>query len=156
MKKLTSLLMIALFELIILCQPLTLSIAFSAPATAAKGSAEKGKGAWEVEWNRAVEAAKKEGKVLVYSTPSGDIIRALAGPFEKKYGIKVEWINGRGEELTQRMQTEKTAGIKAVDVVISGGTSTKTVMKPLGLLGRLDSELILPEVNKPEVWGGWD
>ncbi len=112
----------------------------------------KAKGSWESDWNKTVEAAKKEGKLLIYSTPSGDVIRNVAGAFEKKYGIKTEWVNGRGEELTQRMQTEKVAGIKACDVVISGGTTTQTVMKPLGLLGKLDHLLILPEVLDPQAW----
>ncbi len=107
---------------------------------------------WEVKWDETVAAAKKEGKLLIYSTPSGDIIRALASAFEKKYGIKVEWVSGRGEEWAQRMIAEKNAGIKAVDVIIAGGTITLTVVKPAGLLGRIDPLLILPEVTNPQAW----
>ncbi len=129
----------AIFVCIILLLPLNVAYTAESPVKPA-------------EWNKVIEAAKKEGKVAIYSTPSGDILRALAGAFEKKYGIKVEWVNGRGEELAQRMQTEKTAGIKTVDVIMSGGTSTQTVMKPLGLLGKLDTILVLPEVIDPQVW----
>ncbi|MCG6533596.1 MAG: ABC transporter substrate-binding protein [Syntrophales bacterium LBB04] len=138
-----------LVESIMLFQPFIIVQALSAPNAPVKAGA---KGTWETEWNRAVESAKQEGKVLVYSTPSGDVIRSVAEAFEKKYGIKVEWVVGRGEELAQRMQTERNAGIKAVDVVISGGPSTQTVMKPLGLLGRLDAMLMLPEVLDPQAW----
>ncbi len=129
-----------LTALIVLVKPL------AAPA------AQKAKAGWEAEWNKTVEAAKKEGKVLIYSTPGGDVIRAIAGAFEKKYGIKVDWVNGRGEQLTQRMQQEKVAGIKAVDVVMSGDATTLTVMKPAGLLGKLGAQLILPEVTDPHAW----
>jgi iron(III) transport system substrate-binding protein len=80
------------------------------------------------------------------------VIRDLASAFEKKYGIKVEWVNGRGEELTQRMQTEKTAGISTVDVVMSGDATTLTVLKPRGLLGKIGAQLILPEVTDPQAW----
>ncbi len=107
---------------------------------------------WQAEWNKAVEAAKKEGKVMIYSVPSGDVIRSIANAFEKRYGIKVEWVNGRGEELTQRIQTEKIAGIKSVDVIIAGNATSLVVMKPRGMLGNIGSVLILPEVVNPQAW----
>ncbi len=151
MKKLTMPLILTLIGLSVLFQPLVAPEAVSATAAAVKAP-QKAKDSWEAEWNKTVEAAKKEGKVTIYSTPSGDVIRNIAGSFEKKYGIKVDWVNARGEELAQRMQREKIAGIKAVDVIISGGGSTQTVMKPLGLLGKLDSVLLLPEVLDPRAW----
>ncbi len=152
MRKLTlnAVLIAAVVTMVILCKPAALPAAVSPPES--KSPAKASGASWEAEWNRDVEAAKKEGRVLIYSTPSGDIIRPIANAFEKKYGIKVEWIIGRGEELAQRMQVEKVAGIKAVDVIISGGPSTQTVMKPQGLLGKLDSLLMLPEVLDPQVW----
>ncbi len=119
---------------------------------APKATPEKTRESWESEWNKTVEAAKQEGKVVLYSTPSGDVIRDLAGAFEKKFGIKVDWINGRGEELAERMQTEKVAGMKGADVILSGGTTTQTVMKPRGLLGKIDSLLMLPEVKDPKAY----
>ncbi|MDP2719770.1 MAG: extracellular solute-binding protein [Dehalococcoidia bacterium] len=153
--KVYSLLLVLLTALLIAsCQPQ----ATPAPVVTARPTVtaptEKPKPAWEVEWEQAVAEAKKEGTVLIYSTPSGDIIRGLAAAFEKKYGIKVEWVNGRGEELTQRIQAEKSAGINAVDVIMSGGTTTQTVMKPRGLLGKLDVLLLLPEVTDPKAWSG--
>lgn len=153
-KSMTSLgiLIIALVVSTILCQPFAAPAAFSAPGPTVKTSSEKDKGSWKIEWDKTVEAAKKEGKVLIYSTPSNDIMRALAEVFEKKYGIKVEWISGRGEEWAQRMLSEKNAGIRAVDVIIAGGTITLTVVKPQGLLGKIDPLLILPEVIDPQAW----
>ncbi len=154
MRKLTlnAVLIAALVALAILCKLAALPAAASVSPPESKSSAKITGSSWEAEWNRDVEAAKKEGRVQIYSTPSGDIIRTIANAFEKKYGIKVEWIVGRGEELAQRMQVEKVAGIKAVDVIISGGPSTQTVMKPQGLLGKLDSLLVLPEVLDPQAW----
>lgn len=146
---LQSILALSLVQVIALFQPLAVPTAISAsnPTVAAKG-----KVSWETEWNKTVDAAKLEGKVLIYCTPSADVIRPVANAFEKKYGIKVEWVMGRGEELAQRMQVEKVAGIRAYDVIICGGTTTQTVMKPLGLLGRFDSVLMLPEVIDPQAW----
>ncbi len=142
----------ALIGLVILCRPFAVSTALAAPAPAPKSAAEKAKGAWEAEWNKTVDAAKKEGKVMIFSTPSGDVLRDLASAFDKKYGIKVEWVNGRGEELAQRMQTEKTAGIRTVDVIMSGDATTLTVLKPRGFLGKIGQQLLLPEVTDPQAW----
>src|SRR3990172_9200929 len=147
--KLLKIFTLILFQFVILLQPVIVPTVFSAANPTA---AAQGKVSLETEWNKTVEAAKKEGKVFIYSTPSGDVIRPVANAFEKKYGIKVEWIIGRGEELTQRMQVEKAAGIKVHDVIICGGPTTQTVMKPLGLLGRLDAILVLPEVIDPQAW----
>ncbi len=145
---------VALAAGLVFFSPLSSSAA-SSPNPATKAASKKAPAtSWETEWNRTVEAARKEGKVVIYSTPSGDVIRSVASAFEKRFGIKVEWVNGRGEELAQRMLVEKTAGIKTHDVIISGGTTTQTVMKPRGLLGRIDSVLILPEVKDPQVWVG--
>src|SRR3990172_9971730 len=153
MKKLTMLSRFALIGFIILCRSFTGSEAVAAPAAQAiKAPPAKAKGAWEAEWNSVVAAAQKEGKVMIFSTPSGDVLRDLASAFEKKYRIKVEWINGRGEELAQRMGAEKTAGIKTADVVMSGDATILIVMKPRGLLGKIGAQLILPEVLDPQAW----
>ncbi|MDP2725494.1 MAG: extracellular solute-binding protein, partial [Syntrophales bacterium] len=154
MKKLTSfaVLITTLIVVTNIGKPLAAPAATSSFRPDIKASSEKTGGSWETEWNRVVEAAKKEGKVMIYSTPGGDVIRAAANAFEKKYGIKVDWINGRGEELAQRIQTEKVAGIRAVDVIMSGDGTTITVMKPRGLLGRIGNQLILPEVKDPQSW----
>ncbi|MDZ4247268.1 MAG: extracellular solute-binding protein, partial [Dehalococcoidia bacterium] len=134
------------------------SVATKAPAAPTTAPTvmptEKPKPDWEVEWEKTLAAAKQEGTLMIYSTPSGDIIRALADAFEKKYGIKVEFVNGRGEELTQRLQAEKSAGLKVADIIMSGGTTTQTVMKPRGLLGKLDAAFILPDVKDPKSWIG--
>ena len=156
MKKTSALSMVLFMALLgfnVLFQPFAASIALAAPkaATTEPGKAPASS-SWKLEWDKAVEAAQKEGEVVIYSTPSSDVIRDLANAFEKRYGIKVKWLNGRGEELAQRIQSEKTAGIRGVDVIMSGGTTTQTVMKPLGILGRLDTLLILPEVTDPNAW----
>ncbi|MDP2646050.1 MAG: extracellular solute-binding protein [Desulfobacterales bacterium] len=138
-----SVLLMVWVGLAFICQPFAASSAFSQSAPG---------GGWETEWNKTVDAAKKEGQVMIYSTPSSALLSILAKAFVQKFGIKVDWINGRGEELSKRMQTEKSAGLNLVDVVMSGGTTTLTVMKPHGLLGKLDAALILPEVIDPKNW----
>lgn len=110
------------------------------------------KSGWEAEWEKALAGAKKEGKVMVYSTQSVALIRELGRVFQEKYGVEVEVVSGRGEELTRRMETEKRAGLNLFDVVLAGGTTILLSMKPLGLLDKLEPLLLLPEVTDPGAW----
>lgn len=119
-------------------------------------SGSQTKASLEEKWDNIIAAARKEGKLTIYSTPSGEVIRGLATAFKAKYGIEIEYINGRGEELAQRMLTERNAGLYVVDVVMSGDATLITVMKPQQLLGSLAPLLILPEVLEPKAWAKGD
>src|SRR3990170_7408602 len=67
------------------------SCASEEKATPAPSPTAATRPAWEQEWDRVVEAAKKEGKVTL-AAPLGDAVRkALTEPFEKRYGITVEY-----------------------------------------------------------------
>lgn len=70
-------------------------------------------------WDKVVEAAKKEGKITFYNWyfTEGRGGRALQEAFEGKYGIKLEAIQGRGAEFTERLKTEKRLGQMVADVV---------------------------------------
>ncbi|MEP6656331.1 MAG: extracellular solute-binding protein [Betaproteobacteria bacterium] len=66
---------------------------------------------------RIVEAARREGMVNLYSSMNEKDIRALAGAFEKKYGIRVSvWRSGKNKVL-QRTIAESGAGRHEADVV---------------------------------------
>ena len=63
------------------------------------------------KWDDVVAAAKKEGKVVVYnSVQQAAYYLAVVKSFEKKYGIKVETLDLRAAELTERIRTEQAAG----------------------------------------------
>ncbi|MBI4332205.1 MAG: extracellular solute-binding protein [Chloroflexi bacterium] len=132
------------------CAPAAAPAPSTAPAGQVAGAANKA--AWELEWQQLVAAARKEGKVMVYTDRGGDTPRQLAEAFEKRFDIKMEFLVGRGEELTQKIQTEKNAGLYLVDVILTGTTTLLISMKPRGLLDRVDSLLLLPEVTDPKAW----
>ncbi len=109
--------------------------------------------ATENTWEKTVAEGKKEGKVMVYTIIGAATRQALSTAFEKKYGIPVEfWSGARGAEITQKLLTERNAGLYLADAVISGTTDLIPDLKPKGLLQPLDSALILPEVVDPKVW----
>jgi len=119
------------------------------PATPAPTA---GQAAWEQEWEQVLAAAKKEGKVVV-AGPSGSPQRgALTTPFEKKYGITVEYAGFGGSEFPPRIQTERAAGQYLWDIFIGGTTTTITALLPMGVAEPIKPALILPEVKDPSNW----
>jgi ABC-type Fe3+ transport system substrate-binding protein len=68
-------------------------------------------------WDGVVDAAKKEGTLVVYNAGLGvPLYQKVAAAFEKAYGIKVESITARGSEMTERIRSEQAAGRFAGDV----------------------------------------
>jgi ABC-type Fe3+ transport system substrate-binding protein len=75
--------------------------------------------AQDASWDSIVAAAKKEGKVVVYSMALGaPYYAAVLKAFEEKYGIKVESLDLRASELAERVRTEQSAGRFLGDVEI--------------------------------------
>lgn len=74
-------------------------------------------GLWAQTGADLVAAAKKEGKVVVYSITSR--ISNAATAFEKKYGIKVEAYNLKDGELIEKVTREVGGNIAGADFVIS-------------------------------------
>ncbi len=72
------------------------------------------------DWAKVVQAARQEGTVVVYATSSGDTYRPIFDLFQKRYGIRVSHVGGRGNEFPQRIRTEQIAGRFNGDVTING------------------------------------
>ncbi len=67
--------------------------------------------AQDSSWDAVVDAAKKEGKVVVYNMALGaPYFAAVIKSFEAKYGIAVESLDLRASELAERIRTEQAAG----------------------------------------------
>ncbi|MDP2643846.1 MAG: substrate-binding domain-containing protein [Desulfobacterales bacterium] len=89
---------------------------------------------------------------MVYSTTAGDAIREIFTVFPAKYGVKVDYVVGRGRELARKMKSERTASVYVPDVIMSGGTTLLVVMKPAGLIDSFAGIFILPEVLDKTAW----
>lgn len=63
-----------------------------------------------------IEAAKKEGKLVVYSTTSR--VSLAAENFEKLYGIKVETANLKDGELVKKVSLEVSGKVAGADMVL--------------------------------------
>ncbi len=109
---------------------------------------------WEQEWAGWLAKAKKEGKLTIYTTAGSEVRQALQNGFSKKYGLEIETVSGRGGELTQKIETERRAGLYLADVYMGGPTTMLNVLKPAGVLERIEPLLILPEVRERTAWVG--
>jgi iron(III) transport system substrate-binding protein len=78
------------------------------------------------KWDALVDAAKKEGKVVVIGPPDATVRKALPEAFKAKYGITVEYIGGRGTETAAKLRAERGSGIYTVDIAFGGSDSMAT------------------------------
>ena len=106
---------------------------------------------WEAEWQKILEAAKKEGMVTAYVGTLAPAVSKQAPNFKEKFGIQIEVTPGRGPDLLQKLRTEKAAGLHLADVAINGG-NTMIATKQLGVTESMGNKLILPEVTNPKLW----
>src|SRR4051794_34554871 len=82
-----------------------------------------------------IEAAKKEGKVIYYTSTDLPVAEKLAKAFETKYpGIKVHVERTGAERVFQRIGQEYASNIHAVDVVNSSDAAHFIVWKRDGIL----------------------
>jgi len=83
-----------------------------------------------------LEGAKREGKVVWYTTLAAEQNKQIAGAFEAKYpGIKVDTFRTGSSALTQRLLTEAAAKRHLADAI-------ETTLP--GLLTFRDNQLLLP------------
>lgn len=90
---------------------------------------------------RLVEAAKKEGKVTVYTSMAAEDMQVLADMFEKKYGIKVTVYRASSEDVLQRVVQESKAKRYDADIVETNGPEMEAVYR----------ENLLQEVKSPSL-----
>ena len=109
---------------------------------------------WQAEWERVLQAAKQEGVVSLLGTTGVDVRDALTLPFQKAYGIQVDYFGGSGSQQATRVSAERRAGKYAWDIFVGGTTTGFTSMIPIKAFDSLDPALILPDVKDPKNWRG--
>ncbi len=107
---------------------------------------------WQKKWDATVAAAKQEGTVMIYGDVGPDLRREMENGFGKKFGIQMEFVVGKGAEISVRWEREHGAGIDAADIFFTGGGTSVVGMKPRGAFAPVDKLFILPEVTDPKGW----
>jgi iron(III) transport system substrate-binding protein len=114
----------------------------------AQSAQSSGKSGWELEWERTVKGAEREGEVSYYTVGEYGFVLE----FEKKFPrIKVKVVSGRGSDLLSRIMTERRAGKYLADVARIGNTSPYSLYQAKALQP-IASALTLPEVRDESKW----
>jgi len=107
------------------------------------------------EWEKTLEAAKREGRVVIYGPPGSNRRQALVDAFQRSYPeIRVEYIAGSGREQGPRVLAERKAGKFLVDLHIGGTTTMSALLKPAGALEPIRPYLVSAEVTRASNWFG--
>lgn len=106
------------------------------------------------DWNAVVEAAKKEGRVVVSVPASVELRRILEEGFRKRFGIQVEIITARGSASVRKMADEFRAGVRHVDVHMGGSSSAVSGLLDEAILDPVENWFALAEVKDPQQWWG--
>jgi ABC-type Fe3+ transport system substrate-binding protein len=105
----------------------------------------------ENAWQELIEAARKEGKVVVFGPAHQEVRRVLPVAFEKRFGVKMEYIGGRGSAAAAKLRKERAAGLYTADVALAG---IQTMARRFYAGGMLDpiKPLLLPEILDGSKW----
>lgn len=107
---------------------------------------------WEVEWERMLGEARKEGKLILYCTKSPGDMQIIADGFKKATGLTVEKVAGRGGEIATKLLAERRASLYLADAYVGGTTTLLTQLKPGGALSPVMPYLFMPEVLDTQLW----
>jgi iron(III) transport system substrate-binding protein len=104
------------------------------------------------QWNELIEAAKREGRVVVSSAPAPRMRTELPAAFQKRFGIEMEYVGARTGDVLTRLEAERAAGQYNLDVLVGGATSLYTQAYPKGWLDPVRPALVDPDVTDGSKW----
>jgi ABC-type Fe3+ transport system substrate-binding protein len=121
--------------------------------TGGAGLAAESKPAWQIEWEKTLAAAEREGQLSLYIFDSGPVGTETVQAFEKTYPkIKVSQLRARGSDLGPRIVAERRAGKFLVDVFTGGKGTAHATLYVGKILDPIKALLILPEVLDETKW----
>jgi iron(III) transport system substrate-binding protein len=108
---------------------------------------------WQAEWQRTIEAAKKEGQLALYGGQEITHPEIIAA-FNKEFPfIKVTSASGRAADMVTRIVAERRADKYLADITASGPNGPRTLYLNK-ILDPIAPMLILPEVTDATQWYG--
>lgn len=87
-----------------------------------------------------IEAAKKEGRLVLYGTMQTDIFELLHKSFQKKTGITIDYWRTSATKVTERALSETRAGKALFDLVMSTEDTMRIMLKE-GILAKYESPM---------------
>lgn len=105
------------------------------------------------EWDKLIEAAKKEGKIVIAVPPAAELRKEMEIVIRQKLGLEAELVPNPGPRNASRIAAEQKAGVRYFDAFIVG-TGTAIGLAHDGMVEPLESFFVLPEVKDPKQWWG--
>jgi iron(III) transport system substrate-binding protein len=102
-----------------------------------------------------VEAAKREGEVLVYTSLVPEDLVRLSQGFERKYGVRLKTWRANSENVLQRAVAEARAGRNEADLVETNGPQLEALYRENALQPLSSPHLkdLMPQALRPH--GHW-
>jgi iron(III) transport system substrate-binding protein len=128
-----------------------LSLVIGVVALAASAQAQVPTG-YPADYKTIVDGAKKEGKVVVYSTTDAKLVTPLIKDFEAAFpGVKVEYTDLNSTEVYNRFISESAASAASADAVWSSSMDLQMKLAADGLATVYKS----PEATALPEWAHW-
>lgn len=108
---------------------------------------------WEMQWEKVLIEARKEGRVVIYGPSIAEVRQGYVDNFQKAYpGITVEYTGMESSPLAARVLSERRAGIYLTDIYQTGTIAILTELRQAVV--PIKPFLIRPEVKDPTLWLG--
>ena len=117
-------------------------------------SAQTAKPPLQQDWEKTLESAKKEGKVVVSIPASAELRKQLEEGFKRRFDLEVEVFTARGSAAVRKMADEFKAGVRHFDLHIGGSSSAVSGLLDEAILDPVENWLALTEVKDPKQWWG--
>ncbi|HEY4134392.1 MAG TPA: extracellular solute-binding protein [Alphaproteobacteria bacterium] len=101
------------------------------------------------DWKKVMEAARKEGKVVVGGRAA--LGQPLIDAFKRDTGLNIDFLSGEGRDITSRIEREARSGNVTIDFVL-GGAGVGIGMMNEKQLTALKPQLMLPSVTDGKNW----
>src|SRR5512145_892401 len=72
------------------------------------------------EWETLIEAAKKEGKIVIAIPPAAELRKEMEIVIKQKLGLEAELVPNPGPRNASRIAAEQRAGVRYFDALIVG------------------------------------
>jgi iron(III) transport system substrate-binding protein len=104
---------------------------------------------WQLQWQKTLEAAKKEGQVKVYISGYEAVLPNFVMDYPE---IKVTAVAGGGSQLGERLLSDRRADKYVADIVSAGANLNYQRLYKAKTLDPIKPALMLPEVLDQSKW----
>ena len=101
----------------------------------------------------AVSGAWAAGELNIYSSRHYDVDKQVYGDFEKETGIKVNVVEGKGDELLERLTREKDK--PEADLFLTVGAESIAPLQERALIEPFDSKVVEANIPAPYLGEEW-